>query len=146
MKKVNKFISVCVMLLMLTASCLPVFAAMQSSSDTIVYLPPNQVWSKGYGASHDANYSRVGARCLSVYPTNSGPDLFSAIRCKVVDTLDITISKNAYVILNETVSAYTPISLAEGYLNTNYVYFKFCGNTNSNANAVVSYIGTYIGN
>jgi hypothetical protein len=143
MKFAKKLIPVAVVVLMFLFTCLSALAATYDASGQVVYLASGQLWTKGYGATHDGAYSKVGAMCHSVYPI-SGSDNFSKIQCKVTNTLDEVIATKPYVTLSEGAKDYTVITLDEGNISTPTVYFHFRGNTDEQAQAVVSYIGTYI--
>ena len=130
LKKIVSAIVVAVMIV-------PSFAA----SYVTIHLASNRYWTKGYGASHDPNYSTCGAMCHSVSPY-SGTDYFHTIQCRVTNTYNETISTSGSYLLSEGASSYQEIKIKEGYLNTNTVYFQFRGNSNSQAIAEVSYIGT----
>lgn len=133
----RSIITLVVALFLVTVTCIPAFAV----SGEYVPIPANQVWTKGYGDSHDANYNDAGALCSSVYPY-SGVDLFSSIQCRLHDTMDNVISTKDYVVLKEGNGKFTQIEIKDGFIAVPTVYFKFRGNTSSQAQAIVSYVGT----
>lgn len=139
-KNVTKFISAMVVTFMIVLTVVPSFAA----SYQTIFLAANQYWTKGYGENHDVNYSRCGARCHSVSPY-SGTDNYHVIQCKVEDTYGETISTENYYRLNESATDYKKITIKEGKLNSSSVYFRFRGNSDAQAMAVVSYVGTITG-
>ena len=63
------------------------------------------------------------------------------IQCKIVDTSGTRVCVNAYYILNENSTSNTKIPIRDGYLSTTPVYFKFRGNSDAEAYAIVSYYG-----
>lgn len=139
MKCKAKFITSFVLALMVLVSCIPAFAVRQT-----ITIPPDQSWTRGYSAgAHDPNYSSAGAMLHAVYPYLGGIDLMSRIQCRLENTLADVISVQDYVVLYEGASSYTPIRIMEGYIATTPVYFKFRGNSDQQASADVSYIGTY---
>ena len=139
MKIKKGIITTMIVLIIIVITCTPVLAA----SYKVVYLHAGQVWTQGYGEAHDTNYSYVGAMCHSVYPY-SGPDYFTKIQCKVTNTYDNVITTSSHYVLSENASNYTSMKIAEGYLATSTVYFHFRGNSQEQAQAIVSYIGTYV--
>lgn len=133
----KNLVSAIVVAVMIVLTLVPSFAA----SYVTIHLASNQYWTKGYGESHDPNYSLCGAMCHSVSPY-SGSDNFHIMQCRVTNTYGDTISVLDSYSLSEGASSYLKIRIKEGYLNTNTVYFQFRGNSNSQAIAVVSYTGT----
>lgn len=133
----KKIVSAIVIAVMIVLTLVPSFAA----SYVTIQLASNRYWTKGYGESHDPSYSTCGAMCHSVSPY-SGTDHFHTIQCRVTNTYNETISTSGSYSLSEGASSYQEIKIKEGYLNTNTVYFQFRGNSNSQAIAEVSYIGT----
>lgn len=138
-KFVKVVVTVLVLAVVLSVSFLPILAAAYQ----VIYLPTNQYWTSGYGEAHDTRYSYAGARCHSVYPYN-GTDLFTKIQCSLRNTHDEIISTSETYTLYESSNSYSQIRIAEGYLDTSTVYFKFRGNSDDQAEAVVSYVGTLI--
>lgn len=138
-KFVKVVVTVLVLAVVLSVSFLPMLAAAYQ----VIYLPTNRYWTSGYGEAHDTRYSYAGARCHSVYPY-SGIDNYEKIQCSLRNTYDEVISESTYYTLKETSNSYTQIRIAEGYLDTSTVYFKFRGNSDDQAEAVVSYVGTLI--
>lgn len=90
-------------------------------------------------------YSTIGAKCETVYP-ETGSDTFKRIQY-AADYLDgsswVTVTADPYGVLEEGASQYTPMKIKEGYLDITTVWFKFRGNTDASACAVVSYNGSY---
>lgn len=138
-KFVKVVVTVLVLAVVLSVSFLPILAA----ANQVIYLPTNQYWTSGYGEAHDTRYSYAGARCHSVYPFND-TDFFTSIQCSLRNTYDEIISTSETYTLYESSYGYSQIRIAEGYLDTSTVYFKFRGSSNYQAEAVVSYVGTLI--
>lgn len=130
---------VCSLLLVLMSliAAVPAFA---TTTQQVISLPANQVWAMAGSDNRSMAYSYVYARNHSVYP-KVGIDFYSTIRCRVLSANELILNQNGYYSLEETQTTYTHIDLRQGYLEYNKVYFEFCGNTNSAANAVVSYSG-----
>lgn len=142
MKKNSKFVTAAVVLVMLLLSIMPAFAQV---NNVLISIPANKAWSVGYGDTHDARYSTIGAKCESVYP-ESGLDTFTRIQY-AADYLDgsswVTVTTKPYEVLVEGDPEYKTMQIREGYLNIPTVWFKFRGNTDASARAVVSYNGSY---
>lgn len=128
---------VCTVLLlaMFVAMCIP---AMAASYNQVISLPANQAWTTAGSDDRSGAYSYVKVRNHSVYPA-SGNDSFSKIQCKITTSSGTLLCNDSYYKLDEGDSGYTQIDIREGYLNTETVYFKFRGNTDKSAKAVVSY-------
>lgn len=135
----RRIVTAIVLAAMVLATCIPVF----SVSEQLIYLPANQIWTKGYGVSHNIAYSYAGAKCHSVYPI-SGVDDFKRIQCRLSNTLDEVITYASYYVIVEGDSNYTAMRIKEGMLDTQTVFFKFRGNSSAQANAVVSYTGSVV--
>ncbi len=131
----KKIISIVVLALVLITS-VPVFAALES--DVTISLGSDYSWNKRQALTRSGSYNDVTARCHSVYPS-SGNDNFEKIRVCIENTAGTRIMDSSYVTLNETSSSSTSIPIKQGYLDTDSVVFKFCGNTEKAASAVVSY-------
>lgn len=133
---IKKRSMVCTVLLlaMFVAMCIPAMAA----SNQVISLPANQVWTTAGSDARSGAYSYVNVRNHSVYPA-SGNDSFSVIQCKITTSSGTLLCNDSYYRLDEGDSGYTRIDIREGYLNTETVYFKFRGNTDKSAKAVVSY-------
>lgn len=134
---IKKRSMVCTVLLlaMFFAMCIP---AMAATYNQVISLPANKAWTTAGSDARSGAYSYVKVRNHSVYPS-SGADFFGLIRCKITNESGTLLCNDNYYTLDEGASTYTQISIREGYLNTEDVYFNFCGNTNSAAKAVVSY-------
>lgn len=139
MRKLSRFITACTVVVMLMVSFIPGASAVTKR----ITILSNQVWSQSYAANHNGNYSRAGAKCVSVYPI-SGIDLFKRIQCTIWDRDSNIISAEEYVVLNEDNKDYTPIKLKEGYIDVDVIYFKFRGNSSASAIAYVDYVGTLV--
>lgn len=139
MKKLKTALAALVVAVMLAVTFVPVFAA---SYETI-HLAPSQYWTKAFGATHNTNYSLCGAMCHSVSPI-SGDDNFHKIQCRVTNTYAVSIGTRDFYRLYEGATAYTEITIKEGYLNTSDIFFQFRGNSSAQATAVVSYTGTIV--
>lgn len=100
----------------------------------------NMTWTSDsdHTDSRSGQYSTVYARCYSVYP-DSGTDTFKQIRCRVTNGYGGVISDE--VLLSESASSNSTITIKEGYLSTRFVGFQFRGNTKASANASVYYNG-----
>lgn len=100
----------------------------------------NMAWTSDsdHTDSRSGQYSTVYARCYTVWP-DSGTDTFEKIRCRVTNGYGSVISNE--VILNETASSNSTITIKEGYLAIKFVGFQFRGNTKASANASVYYNG-----
>ncbi len=85
--------------------------------------------------SRSLQYSYVSAKCLAVYPT-SGTDTFTKIRA-YISRADRTNISDTYILTEG--NDYTFVRLHEGYLNLQYVYLNFTGNSTSEAWAEVVY-------
>lgn len=142
MKKGSRLFTAIIVVVMVLISCLPAFATVLNKQ---IVLPANQLWTTGYGDNHDPRYSTIGARCESVY-TGTGFDWFTKVQYSA-DYLDgaswVTVTTAPYAVLNEGATNFTPMSIREGYLDIEHVWFKFRGNIDSSAYAVVSYNGSY---
>lgn len=139
MKKLHKIFYIIVAVAALVAMMCVSASAVTTQN---ISLQANYKWTSSYSANRTGYFYDVGARCDSVYP-KSGIDMFSKIRCRVVDSTGILIMENyeEYAVLDESDDAYTNFILKNGWLNTTTVYFQFCGNSSSAADAVVTYIG-----
>lgn len=111
-----------------------------AASKVSITLAANQAWTKKYSASRSKQNSNVLARCHSVYPRYGGTDNFEKIQCRIVDGTGTQMCYEV-VKLSETATSNTSIPIRNGFLNVSTVYFQFRGNSNSAANAVVSYYG-----
>lgn len=134
---IKKRSMVCTVLLlaMFVAMCIP---AMAASYNQVISLPANQVWMTAGNDDRSGAYSYVKAQNHSVYPT-SGDDTFSVIQCKITDSSGTLLCSSSSYKLEEGTGSYTKIYIREGYLDTDTVYFKFRGNKDYSAKAVVSY-------
>ena len=74
----------------------------------------------------------------------SGDDNFHVIQCRVTNTYAVSIGTRDFYRLYEGATAYTEITIKEGYLNTSDIFFQFRGNSSAQATAVVSYTGTIV--
>lgn len=141
MKNASKFMTAVVVVIMLALSSMPAFAA---ANNVNVTLPANQHWSVGYSDSHDPRYSTIGAKCVAVFP-ESGEDTYKMIQYSA-DCLDgsswVTVTTSAYETLTEGMG-YKSMTIRDGYLDVENVWFKFRGNSSLSAYAVVSYDGSY---
>ncbi len=132
---IKKRSMVCTILLlaMFVVMCIPAMAAYNQ----VISLPANQVWMTAGNDDRSGAYSYVKVKNHSVYPA-SGNDSFSVIQCKITTSNGTLLCNNSYYRLEEG-DGYTQIDIREGYLNTETVYFKFRGNADKSAKAVVSY-------
>lgn len=134
MTKRRSLVCTVVLLALFVALCIPAMAA----SNKVITLPENQVWMTAGSDARSGAYSYVKVRNHSVYPT-SGADFFGVIQCKITTANGTLLCNSSYYKLDEGDDDYTTIYIREGYLNTETVYFKFRGNTEYGAKAVVSY-------
>ena len=134
MSKKKSLVSMVLVFAMFVTLCIP---AMAASNQTIT-LPVNQAWVTAGSDTRTGKVGFVNARNHSVYPT-SGTDNFTTIQCKITNSSGTRISVDSYVQLKEGASASSRIDILDGYLTIKTVYFKFRGNTNKSAKAVVSY-------
>lgn len=126
-------------ILLVTLIIISSFSCIATTRQSI-HIPSNQVWTTAGSETRTGAYSYVYARNHSVYP-NSGTDTFTTIQCKIENSSGTRVCSSNLYYLKETSNSNTKISLREGYLNTQTVYFKFRGNSNSSAYAIVSYYG-----
>lgn len=129
-------ISGILMTVLVVLSCISVNA----SNNQVIIIPANQKWTTAGNETRTGNYSYVRARNDSVYPV-SGTDNFAIIQCKITNSNGTLLCNKEYYKLDETADSATKISIREGYLTTKKIYFKFRGNTEKPAKAVVSYWG-----
>jgi len=134
-QKLRVTLSILAVIATLAMSCIP---ALASTSNQVIYLPANQVWTLAGTDSRSKAYSYVKARNNSVYPA-SGIDNFQTIQCKATTNDGSVMTTKNYYQLSETSSDYTSMYVMDGYLNYNTTYFYFRGNTADSAYAVVSY-------
>ena len=134
MSKRGKVVTCLILAMVMIVSCVPLFASAAARS-MIVDLPSNQRWSISYNAGYDS----ASARLLSVYPL-SGEDNFTRIQCQAV-TRDGDQISSIYT-LTEGASA-SAIKLYQGMQDPGFVYFRFRGNADYAAQAVVEYSATY---
>ena len=112
------------------------------ASNVVINLPANQIWTGNYASARDYHTDHCVVKLISVYPL-SGTDNFSKIQTRELDGDgdNIMLSGEKYYVLTEGAEKYTSIMLKENHLNDAEVYFQFCGNSNSAAQAVVNYSG-----
>ena len=135
----KRLISILVCVCMVLVACI----SARAGSGTY-YVKPNQYWSVCVSANHNTNYSKCGARVLSVYPTDNSLDTFRYVQCRIVDSDDVNMLNSSYVLLDELNSSVTPLQIKDGMLNNPIVSFWLRGNSNSAAYAHLNYYGTYV--
>ena len=115
--------------------------AMSALADTkvVVFLPEDQVWTSSMSVPRSGAYSFVWASCDSVYPL-TGSDNFSRIQTRLVDSEEMRIMEDGYVVLKEG-GGYEKLNIMDEYLDLETVYIQFRGNTYLSAEAVVNYDG-----
>ena len=110
---------------------------MASALYKTIYMYEDQIWTDRYDnpGIRSCDYSYVLVNCHTVYP-ESGLDMFSKIQVQITDLYGDAISSI------QTISegaGDTEVNLLEGYLSTPSIYYKFRGNSNASAYAMVSY-------
>lgn len=144
MKHVSKLVTGVVAAFMIGMTIMPGLAAGNRAE---VVLSAGGAWTTGYGDAHDIRYSAVQARCEAVYPV-SGYDNISQILYSV-DVLDgsswVNVTTEPYQVLDEGQGSRT-MNIRDGYLNSEYVWFKFSNTqripTGINTKAIVWYDGS----
>lgn len=120
------------------ASLSSLFCINASAANTTVTVSANQTWSYLGNKSRSGDYSYIAMRALAVYPTYGGEDNFRYIQGSANNENGYQIC-NVLTLDEQSSSASYP-SIYEGYLNSNYVNFKFRGNSpNYGATASVVY-------
>lgn len=141
MKKSGKLVTGLLGLAMAVVTVLPALAAPVGIHGQKIWLPPNMVWTYGGEVTHNSSYHGAEAMCESVYPDKGGVDTFKVIRCRITDYYGNVISTKSSIPLKEG-TGYQGIEIKQGYNHLGYIYFHFQGNSDSSANAIVSYNGT----
>ena len=142
MGKRGKMVTCLVLALVMVISCVPLFA---SAATSVISILKDRVWTSTYnGGLHETGYNSAAAKCNSVYPKDGGIDLFTQINCKAENSNGVMISDKVYI-LSEGDSQNTEIMLKQGMQDPGWVYFRFRGGSNAEANASVYYNATYYG-
>ncbi|MBO5056197.1 MAG: hypothetical protein J6C64_07580 [Lachnospiraceae bacterium] len=110
-----------------------------AASGVLIDIPKNQIWTSSYGATRTGSFSYVYAACDSVYPA-SGVDTFKKIQVRIISSTGKLMMDNESKVLTEG-GTLEQISIKEGFLGEDKVFFQFRGNSAESAKAVVTYMG-----
>lgn len=98
---------------------------------------PSSTSSANYrtNMTRSGNYSYVGVKINSVYPTNGGTDNYYYANAAIFSASMLQISNKT--LINESSSGYTNISITEGYLNNTAIgvgFYNYYSGKNTSVN------------
>lgn len=139
--KVSQKVKSVVVTFLVVCCMLSVSASAETVSNRHIVLPENKEWTTPYGVTRSGDHYDVMVQCNAVYP-EEGTDNFKKMQCCLISPygIDVMDTPLSYLVLEE-VDGPTYIRIRNGFLNLDHVYFRFRGNSNSAANAIVTYSG-----